>query len=258
MSGAGGSNCVGVCGGMTVDFGSYAEIYQRHRRTQPVVLAELLRCGQVSPGQLVLEVGCGTANYLTAILAETGADGIGVDPAEAMQAQVMAHTGSGTRSLRAGTAEALPVDSATVDFAFMVDVIHVVQELAATAQELHRVLKPGGRLAIATDSEEDIRNRVPLRSHFPETVAVELRRYPALDSLQQHLTTAGFSAIALVPARWEYELTDIGMYRERAASSLRLIDDAAHARGMARLEADLAKGPIKAVSRYTIVECVRP
>ena len=62
MSGAGGSNRVGVCGGMTVDFGSYAQIYQRHRRTQPVVLAELLRCGQVSPGQLVLEVGCGTAN----------------------------------------------------------------------------------------------------------------------------------------------------------------------------------------------------
>ena len=242
---------------MSVDFGSYAEIYQRHRRMQPVVLAELLRFGNVGAGSVTLEIGCGTANYLTAIMRETGAIGIGVDPSSEMEKQAPAMAAGLNRSLLIGTAEALPVASGAVDFAFMVDVVHVVGDRRAMATEAARVLKSGGRLAIATDSEDDIRNRVPLRSYFPETVEVELRRYPPLPVLVEVLELAGFASIRLTPVRWEYSLTDIAMYRERAASSLRLIDDEAFARGLARLEADIALGPVKAVSRYTIVEAIR-
>jgi SAM-dependent methyltransferase len=241
---------------MTVDFGSYAEIYQRHRRTQPAVLAELLRFGCVTGQSTVLEIGCGTANYLSAIAMKTGANGIGVDPSAEMQRQALDLPSGLRRQLLVGSAEALPIATNSIDFAFMVDAVHVVTDRAAMAREVARALRPGGRLAIATDSEEDIRNRVPLRSHFPETVDVELKRYPPLANLAATLGKAGLTDIATVPARWEYDLTDIGMYRDRAASSLRLIDDDAFARGLARLEADLAQGPVKAVSRYTIVEAI--
>ena len=40
------------------------------------------------------------------------------------------------------------------------------------------------------------------------------------------------------------------------ANKRQVVDKAA--RGMERLEADLAKGPIQAVSRYTIIEATRP
>jgi len=243
---------------MSVDFGSYSDIYQRHRRTQPVVLTELLRFGAVGPDDSVLEIGCGTANYLTAIISETGASGDGVDPSASMMARAAEIPHGTARTLRKGSAEAIPIGDASIDFAYMVDVVHVVSDLQQMASEAFRVLSPGGRFAIATDSEEDIRNRVPLRSHFPETVAVELKRYPPVSALVDQLIAVGFVAITTDPAQWVYQLTDIGMYRERAASSLRLISDEAHARGMARMEADLAKGPIQAISRYTIIEAMKP
>src|SRR4029079_3302878 len=84
---AGGGHHMGIHRDMTIDFGAYAETYQQHRRAQPVVLAELLRFGSVGPGSTVLEIGCGTGNYPTAIIAETGACGIGVDPSDLMLAQ---------------------------------------------------------------------------------------------------------------------------------------------------------------------------
>ena len=51
----------------------------------------------------------------------------------------------------------------------------------------------------------------------------------------------------------EYDLVDIAGYRNRAYSSLHLIDEAAHQHGVERLEADLAGGPIRAISLYTLL-----
>lgn len=243
---------------MSIDFGSYADIYSRHRRTGPHILSELLCFGDLTASSTVLEIGCGTANYLTALVQETGARGFGVDPAANMIAQAAELDPQFTRQLQVGSAEALPIEDGSVDFAFMVDVVHVVDDLDRMAAEAFRVLRPGGKFAIATDSEVDIRGTIPLRTYFPETVPVELQRYPSMDRLTAVLGQVGFAEIALVPVRHEYELTDISMYRTRAASSLRLISDEAHAAGMERLEAALAAGPIQAVSRYTVVEARKP
>ena len=50
-----------------------------------------------------------------------------------------------------------------------------------------------------------------------------------------------------------YRVTDAGPYRDRAYSSLHLISDAAWRAGLARLERDLALGPVPAVARYACV-----
>jgi ubiquinone/menaquinone biosynthesis C-methylase UbiE len=238
---------------MRIDFNTYADAYQRNRAVQPKVLRALIEGGGFSAGDAVLEIGCGTANFLAAIVRETGARGTGVDPAERMLAEARLDPEKGYLALLPGSAEALPVPDSMFRFAYSVDVIHHVGDRAAAAREAHRVLAPGGRICIATDSHEDIANRIPLSSHFPETVAHEMRRYPAIETITAELDGAGFVEQVVTHVCHEYALTDITPYRERAFSSLRLITDDELAAGLTRMEQDLVTGLIAAQSIYTMV-----
>jgi hypothetical protein len=67
------------------------------------------------------------------------------------------------------------------------------------------------------------------------------------------MARAGFVEPRVVEVSHEYGLDDIQAYRDRAFSSLLLIEDKAFRRGINRLEADLAQGPIPCVSLYTII-----
>jgi hypothetical protein len=55
-----------------------------------------------------------------------------------------------------------------------------------------------------------------------------------------------------------YGLAQIAAYRERAFSSLQIVDEDAFQRGIERLEADSGSGPIPALSLYTIVWGEKP
>lgn len=240
-----------------IDFNSYAHEYARNRTVQPKLLERILAQLAVEPRHHVLEVGCGTANYARAIARETGAELYGIDPHVAMIENATIDPDEARVHLREGSAEQIPFPDASFDALFSVDVIHHVENRPAYAAEAFRVLRPDGRLLTATDSAEDIRGRIPLSSHFPETVAPELARYPAIEEQMAELAAAGFAEITTDAVAYEYSLTDIAPYEARAFSALRLIDEGTWQRGVERLRADLERGPVIAVSSYTILTCRR-
>lgn len=241
-----------------IDFNTYAADYARNRRVQPRLLQHLIAGLAVGEGDSVLEVGCGTANYLVAIAQETGATAFGIDPAANMLGQAVTEQHGAPLHLMIGSGEAIPFPDSSFDAVYSVDVIHHVGNRPLFASEAFRVLKPGGRFATATDSHEDIHARVPLASHFPETIPAELERYPAIEVQMLELRSAGFDEVRSESLTHAYALDDITPYRTRAYSALRVIPEEAVERGIARLEAELAEGPIPAVSRYTIIWAIRP
>jgi hypothetical protein len=85
-----------------------------------------------------------------------------------------------------------------------------------------------------------------------------MARYPAIASLRAEMTAAGFAAIEEEEVELAYDLTDLSPYRERAFSALHLIAPEAFHRGLERMEADLARGAIRALSSYTLLWAVRP
>jgi SAM-dependent methyltransferase len=238
-----------------LDYDQLAAAYARNRQVHPGVLSALLARGS-SPLQHVLEVGCGTGNYLVALHQTTGWPGMGVDPS--MQMLAVARARVPAIPFRQGKAEQLPVPDAEFDLIFSVDVIHHVRDRSAYFAEAFRALHPGGTLCTVTDSEAMIRRRRPLSSHFPETVIVELARYPGMAELRAEMTAAGFVAIEQAETEHAYDLTDLSAYREQAFSSLRLIAPEAFHRGMARMEEDLVGGPIPALSIYTLLWATKP
>jgi SAM-dependent methyltransferase len=180
-----------------------------------------------------------------------GCDCSGVDPSPEMLAKLR-ERGSSVRAIE-GRAEALALPDGTLDLVYSVDVIHHVGDCRSAIAEAFRVLKDGGRLCTVTDSEWIIRHREPQSVYFPETIDVELVRYPRIQVLRAEMTRAGFESITEEVVEHEYSITDAAPYRDRVFSALLYITDEAFARGLARLEADLRRGPVRGVARYMLL-----
>ena len=244
---------------MPIDYDQLAATYATTRSAHPVVMARLhdaaIAALDVGTGRL-LEIGCGTGNYVGALQDATGAAAWGVDPSAEMLA-VARNRWPGV-CFEQGAGEALPFADGSFDLVFSVDVAHHLADPPACLAEAWRVLVPGGKLCTVTDSERIIATRAPLAAYWPETVAVEMQRYHSIGTLEVWLGRAGFMHITAEDVEHGYDLTRIEPYRTRAFSALRLIDDEAFARGLARLENDLVRGAVRCVTRYVMLWSQKP
>ena len=105
----------------------------------------------IEDGTRVLDLAAGTGK-LTRMLVPTGAFVVAVEPVDGMRAEL-------TRSLpgvqaRAGTAEAIPLPDGSVDAVVVGQAFHWFDGDAALA-EIHRVLRPGGRLGLIWNVKDE-------------------------------------------------------------------------------------------------------
>jgi ubiquinone/menaquinone biosynthesis C-methylase UbiE len=104
-----------------------------------------------SPGERILDVGCGPGFYCVELLDDVGPSGsvVGVDSSPAMLA--LAGRRCACREnveLFEAEAVSLPVPDGSFDAAVSVQVQEYVADAAAGLAELHRVLRPGGRALV--------------------------------------------------------------------------------------------------------------
>jgi ubiquinone/menaquinone biosynthesis C-methylase UbiE len=231
-----------------VDYDQAAGEYAAHRRIHGGVFRELVQRAALGPGSTVLEVGCGTGNYAGALVERFRLAAYGLDPSSGMLAQALAQP-EAVIWLQ-GRAEAPGFAGNVFDLVFSVDVIHHVVDVAAFYREATRVLRPGGWVCTVTDSAEIIRRREILSGYFPETVEKELARYPRLAQLEAWMAGAGLVDMVVATVEAPYEITSAQPFRAKAYSSLHLIPEDAWQAGLARLEGDLARGPVRGTARY--------
>jgi SAM-dependent methyltransferase len=112
------------------------------------------RCGIV-PGSRVVDLAAGTGR-LSGRFLQLGVDVIAVEPAANMRA-VLEDRFPAVRAIVAA-AESMPLDDAVVDAVVVGNAFHHFEREAAMA-EIHRVLRPGGALAVfwAWPAEEEQR-----------------------------------------------------------------------------------------------------
>jgi arsenite methyltransferase len=103
------------------------------------------------PGERILDVGCGPGFYVAELLEAVGPAGfvVGVDVSPPMLAIAAHRTGSFPNiAFHQADATALPVESEDFDAALSVQVLEYVHDLQAALGEIHRTLRPGGRVVL--------------------------------------------------------------------------------------------------------------
>jgi arsenite methyltransferase len=159
-----------------------------------------LAIASIRPGEVVVDLGSGAGFdcFLAARqLANTG-QVIGVDMTPAMISKARSNAANGEYrnvEFRLGEIEALPVADATVDLIISNCVINLSPEKERVFREAFRVLKPGGRLAIA-----DVVATKPLPQALREKLAAIgacVGGATVLDELRAMLVDAGFTHVEI-------------------------------------------------------------
>lgn len=126
-------------------FAQAAEAYERGRPGYPPEAVErLCEAVGIGPGRAVLDLAAGTGK-LTRLLVPTGAELVAVEPVEQMRA-ALARALPEVTALP-GTAEDVPLPGGSVDAVVVGSAFHWFRGDEALA-EIHRVLRPAGRLGI--------------------------------------------------------------------------------------------------------------
>ena len=128
-----------------------AEAYSRGRPDYPEALHGWLRDAlRLAPGQRVADVGAGTGKF-TRLLVATGAEVLAIEPVDAMRAEL----GRVPQVVAlAGTAQALPLESASLDAITCAQAFHWFAH-SASLDEFARVLRPGGRLGLVWNVRDE-------------------------------------------------------------------------------------------------------
>lgn len=231
------------------NFDNIAGQYARYRKTHPGVLMNLLI--NINRESKVLEIGCGTGNYIITLSSILGCQAWGIDISKEMLFRAQERSNRVCFKLSDVFDMDFPDDF--FDLAFSVNVIHHISDLWGYFKQCYRVLKSKGKIMTATDSEWTLRNRRPLTQYFPETLEIDLKRYHPIEKIEEIMSDLGFLNIKDEITEYYYYLEDISPYREKSFSSLNLISKEAFERGIKRMEEDLKNGPIPCVSRFVMI-----
>jgi arsenite methyltransferase len=176
-------------------------IYQiRDARRRRRLVRDALRA---SPGERVLDVGCGPGFYCVEIADEVGTSGsvVGLDTSPAMLALARRRCAAHANvDLREGDAGALPVEAGAFDAAVCVQVLEYVDDATAALVEIGRALRPGGRVVVwdidwatlSIHAEDDARAARVLRAWDQHLAHRSLPR-----TLAPRLRSAGFEDVAM-------------------------------------------------------------
>ncbi|MFF9645269.1 class I SAM-dependent methyltransferase [Kitasatospora aureofaciens] len=170
-----------------------------------------------SAGMTIVDIGAGTGAFAAAFCDWFATKVVAVEPSEAMLALIPERPGL---RIRAGHAASLPLPDTCADAAWLSTVTHHIPDLAAAAQEIRRVLRPGAPVLIR-NAFAGRYERLRIVHWFPETTRL-LDTYPSVEETCEAFAAAGFAPTALEPVP-QADIASLAEFLERA-DALRAAD----------------------------------
>jgi arsenite methyltransferase len=168
-----------------------------------------LSCGNpiasasLRPGEVVVDLGCGGGLDVFLAARKVGPDGkaIGIDMTPQMIDRARQNAATGAKPMtnvefHLATIDRLPLPDASADVVISNCVINLAPDKDAVFREIHRVLKPGGRVAVSD---------IALKRPLPPALAEDVMAYVGcvagaipIDEYKAGLLRAGFAGVHVV------------------------------------------------------------
>jgi SAM-dependent methyltransferase len=225
----------------------FADVAEHYERGRPGYTIEAIAAIGLPAGARVADVGAGTGK-LTRALAAAGLDVVAVEPLDGMRAR-LAREVPDVEAL-SGTAEALPLQDASVDAVACGDAFHWF-DVERAAPELARVIRRGGTLAILNNVPES----APAEGwdvEIGELLTAARPPHPGLDddgTLYARLDATGrFTPVRRVDVPYVHRTDRAGILASIASMSfVGVLDDAPRAELLDRVDAVMRAHGVDAV-----------
>lgn len=233
-----------------VNYNEISKIYDDVREGDVILVNHFLQELPSDDFLRVLDIGCGTGNYTDLFQRVTQVKHYrvyGIEPSEGMINKARQKNSQVT--FKQATAEDIPFEDNLFDFVYMTDAIHHIPDIRKMFLEIQRILKPQGKVCIATQSHQQIESR-PIAQFFPGTVRVDKERYPDIDEV---IAAAQFGGLVYLKQEilFEQEAVELGtgfleLARKKGYSMLHLLTEQEYQTGLSKLENALQNGPMQA------------
>lgn len=190
-------------------FSKGADAYAAHRPSYPAEVIDLIigRLG-LRDGSRVVDLAAGTG-LSTALLVARGLEVVAVEPVEAMRTRCAALLPD--VEMVDGTAERMPLPDSSADAVTVFQAFHWFDDAAALA-EIHRVLRPGGGLALVWN----VRDRSePWVAEMAEMMEAEVGPLP----YEQH-------HVNVAEAHWAQRIAEAGGFTTVETRAFPYLQDA--------------------------------
>ena len=216
-------------------FGSVAAGYAAHRPTYPADAVAFL-VGR-EPRLRVLDLGAGTG-LLTEVVRELGHHVLAVDPSAEMLAELTARLPDVDTVV--GSAESIPADDATMDAVVAGQAAHWFDAEPA-AEEIRRVLRPGGVLGLIWNTRDE---RMPWVAALGAALAAEARGHEADQGVVDDFVGALSADLSVTESTVVQRVTPEQVVDGIATRSyVAVMDDARRADFLGRIRRLLAEHP---------------
>lgn len=214
----------------------YDSAREMPRETIDLWVSELRRMLPATEIRMVLDLGCGTGRFSSALQCEFGCPVVGVEPSSEMLNQARRRSPKSVE-WKNGSAERIPLADGTVDVVWMSQVFHHLEDTSHAFGEMRRVLRPSGWLAVRNGTREADRKIEWLRC-FPEAQSVDAERIPSRQQIVDAAVTVGFQ-FEQIKTVYQYVAASYAEYyakiSQRGLSSLIVISDESFQAGLRRL-----------------------
>ena len=139
----------------------------------------------------VLDLGCGTGRFSDALAIHFDAGVMAVDPSFKMLERAKSKPRRGRVHYLMGRAEAIPLESQSIEVIFMSMVLHHFADHAAAVAECRRVLCGGGMVFVRTGTREQV-PFYPYYPFFPASHPILEEVLPSVATVRKTFEAGGF------------------------------------------------------------------
>lgn len=153
---------------------------------------------RLSPGDTVLDLACGPGNFTAHLASVVGPRGkaIGLDLSTPMLERALSDNGAGGASYLRASGHKLPFADGSLDAVLCYGALYLIPLPFVVVEEMIRVVRPGGRIAIMASQVAD---REPLRTLERRLAAPTGLRVFDREAFTGRLRRAGFTDISFEP-----------------------------------------------------------